>query len=141
MSTPANGPLPAVQSAPTTRTVGKASGSLPPPTRDLNEVVHGVLVVGLVVSAVLMLVGLGLDLLLNRTMPTEVLRPGEALRRAVVLRPSGFFSLGLIVLMLTPLFRVIGSVVVFVWERDWRYAGVTFLVLIVMLVSLWVGQG
>ena len=79
--------------------------------------------------------------MLDRTLPSEVLRPAEALRQAAMLRPAGFISLGLIVLILTPVMRVMGSVVVFVRERDWRYAGITFLVLVVMLISLWVGQG
>jgi len=109
-------------------------------TRDLNEIVHQILVIGLVISAVLMLVGLAIDLVLHRVLPTTVVPPVEALQRAVSLRPSGFLSLGLLTLILTPLLRVVGSLVVFVWERDWRYAGVTALVLVVMLASLWVGQ-
>jgi len=38
------------------------------------------------------------------------------------------------------LLRVVGSLIVFIWERDGRYAAITGLVLIVMLISLWVGQ-
>jgi uncharacterized membrane protein len=110
-------------------------------TRDLNEVVHQILVIGLVLSAVLMLVGLVIDLVLQGALPTTVLPPAEAVRRALSLRPSGFLSLGLLTLILTPLLRVVGSLVVFAWERDGRYVAVTALVLIVMLVSLWVGQG
>jgi uncharacterized membrane protein len=111
------------------------------PTGDLNQAVHGVLVAGLVVSTSLILIGLGLSLMLDRTLPPVVLRPAEALRQAAMLRPVGFISLGLIVLILTPVMRVIGSVVVFVRERDWRYAGITLRVLVVILISLWVGQG
>jgi uncharacterized membrane protein len=109
-------------------------------TRNLNQVVHKILVVGLLASAMLMLIGLGLDLILNQALTAETLQPDEALRRALALRPSGFFSLGLIMLMLTPLLRVVSSVLVFIWEHDWRYAGVTILVLFVMLISVWVGM-
>ncbi len=109
-------------------------------TRDLNEMVHWVLIAGLFVSALLMLVGLGMDLWLHHTLPATVAPPLEAIRRAASLRPSGFLSLGLLVLILTPLLRVVGSLIVFARERDGRYVAVTALVLIVMLVSLGVGQ-
>ena len=46
-----------------------------------------------------------------------------------------------LVLIGTPILRVVGSVVVFVYERDWRFAAVTGVVLLVMLVSVVVGQG
>ncbi|MCS7220642.1 MAG: DUF1634 domain-containing protein [Anaerolineae bacterium] len=109
-------------------------------TRDLNEMVHWVLVVGLLVSAFLMLVGLTMELWLHRSLPATVVPPAEAIRRAISLHPSGFLSLGLLTLILTPLLRVVGSLIVFAWERDGRYVVITGLVLIVMLVSLWVGQ-
>jgi len=108
--------------------------------RDLNEIVHRVLVVGLLISTVLMLIGLVMDLLLYHTLPTTVFPPAEAIQRAISLRPSGFLSLGLLTLILTPLLRVVGSLLVFAWERDGRYVLVTALVLIVMVVSLWIGQ-
>jgi len=126
-------PLVTVQ---TMNKTGQANALL---TRDLNQVVRRILIVGLIVSAMLMLIGLGLDLISSRTLTTETFPPGEALRQAMALRSSGFYSLGLIMLMLTPLMRVIGSVIVFIWERDWRYAGITALVILVMLISLWVG--
>jgi len=109
-------------------------------TRDLNEAVHRILVVGLIVSALLMLIGVAIDLAQRQTLPTTVLPPAQAIRQAFHLNASGFLSLGVLVLILTPLLRVVGSLIVFVWERDGRYAAITGLVLIVMLISLWVGQ-
>lgn len=109
-------------------------------TRDLNEAVHRILVVGLVASALLMLIGVAIDLAQRQALPTTVLPPTEAIRQAFHLDASGFLSLGVLTLILTPLLRVVGSLIVFLWERDGRYAAITGLVLIVMLVSLWVGQ-
>ena len=113
---------------------------LPARVRDLNNVMHGVLVVGLAVSTFLFLTGLGLDVVLGRVIPESAVPPDEALRRMMQLRPSGFLSMGLITLMVTPLTRVIGSVFVFLWERDWRYAGVSLLVLLVLVVSIALGR-
>jgi uncharacterized membrane protein len=52
-----------------------------------------------------------------------------------------FLSLGLMILMATPAIRVLGSVIVFLWERDWRYAAITLLVLSVMIASVLLGRG
>ncbi len=109
--------------------------------RDLNEVMHGLLIIGLYVSVVFMVLGIGIDLIRSRILPTEVLSLSEAFSRTISLRASGYFSMGLLVLILTPLLRVIGSVVIFALERDWRYTGVTLIVMVVMIISITVGQG
>ncbi len=109
-------------------------------TRDLNDAVHRILIVGLVASTVLLLVGLALDAIDSRSLPAAVAPPAEAVSRALALRPSGFLSLGLLVLLATPIVRVIGSIVVFIWERDWRYVAITLFVLLVIVVSIVLGQ-
>jgi uncharacterized membrane protein len=109
--------------------------------RDLNAVVHGVLMVGLAISTALMLLGIGIDLFSQRDLPTAVPDLGEVLARVAALRPSGFLALGLLVLIATPILRVLGSIVAFLYERDWRYALITTVVLLVLSVSLLVGKG
>jgi uncharacterized membrane protein len=109
--------------------------------RDLNAVVHGVLMVGLAISTALMVAGIGLDLFLQRDLPTAVPDLGDVLSRVGALRPSGFLALGLLVLIATPILRVLGSIVAFLYERDWRYAGITTLVLLVLVVSMLLGKG
>lgn len=109
--------------------------------RDLNDVVHAVLIVGLIISTALMLVGVGLYLFSQRDLPTTVPEIGDVIRRVRALRPSGFLALGLLVLIATPIVRVIGSIGAFVYERDWRFASLTTLVLLVLVVSLVLGHG
>jgi uncharacterized membrane protein len=109
--------------------------------RDLNEVVHGVLIIGLLISTVLMLMGVGLDLFSQRELPTAVPDIGDVVGRVIALRPSGFLAFGLLVLIATPILRVIGSIGAFVYERDWRFAGITTLVLGVLILSLVLGRG
>lgn len=108
---------------------------------NLNEAVHGILTVGLAVSTILMLAGILGDLILSRTMPTVEPDPSQIVQSIIELRPSGFMSLGLLVLLATPIIRVVGSVVAFVYERDWRYAGITFLVFMIVLSSIVFGRG
>lgn len=109
--------------------------------RNLDQTIHGLLIIGLAISVTLMLVGLFLDLVLQRVIPTTIPNLGEVFTRVIAMRPSGFLSLGLLVLIATPVVRVIGSFIAFVYERDWRYAGITFLVLVVVLLSLIIGKG
>ncbi len=129
--------MPAVDISAARRSVEAGMGA----TRDLNEAVHKVLIVGLTVSAGLMVLGLVLALATGTSLPTDVLRPGEAVASFLRLQPAGFFSLGLIALILTPLMRVVGSVGVFIWERDRRYTVLTLVVMVVMLIGLYIGQG
>ena len=110
-------------------------------TQKLNQVVHHILIVGLALSTLLILIGLGLDLANHRQVPTDVPGFREALRRTAALRPSGFLTLGLLVLVATPILRVIGSTLAFIYERDWRYAAITLLVLVIVSLSLLLGQG
>jgi uncharacterized membrane protein len=109
--------------------------------RDLNEVVHGVLIIGLAISTSLMLVGVGLAILYGRDLPTTVPDVGDVLDRVFALRPSGFVALGLLVLIATPILRVVGSIGAFLYERDWRFAAITSLVLAILIVSLLLGRG
>jgi uncharacterized membrane protein len=46
---------------------------------------------------------------------------------------------GLFVLLLTPVARVVASVVEYVRDRDWLFASLTFIVLVIVLASLLVG--
>jgi uncharacterized membrane protein len=108
-------------------------------TRRVNQVVHWVLLVGLAVSAALMLGGLA-ALTGGHHLPTHVLKLGPAFRRAAGLHADGLLTVGLLALVLTPFLRVAGSAVVFVWERDWRYSVITLVVLAVMVTSLFVGR-
>ena len=55
--------------------------------------------------------------------------------------PLAILTLGLIVLLLTPVARVLISIFAFARERDWLYVGITTLVLLILLVSLLLGRG
>jgi uncharacterized membrane protein len=108
---------------------------------ELNAVVHRVLIVGLATSTALILTGLTLDLAQHRQVPTDAPTFSEVFRRIAQLRASGFLMLGLLVLIATPILRVIGSTLAFLYERDWRYALITFVVLLVVTLSLLLGRG
>jgi uncharacterized membrane protein len=47
---------------------------------------------------------------------------------------------GLLLLILTPVSRVAASIVAFVFERNWRFAAITAFVLVVLVVSFFLGK-
>jgi uncharacterized membrane protein len=108
---------------------------------ELESAIQKILVVGLVISSALMLTGLALDLLLQREAPTNVPSIMEIFQRVVALQPSGFLALGLLVLIATPILRVVTSIIAFLYERDWRYALITFLVFLIVVSSILFGSG
>ncbi|MGZ3599298.1 MAG: DUF1634 domain-containing protein [Ktedonobacterales bacterium] len=55
--------------------------------------------------------------------------------------PLAIISLGLLVLLATPVLRVIVSIVAFLLEGDWLYAAITTVVLLILVVSFFLGRG
>ena len=109
-----------------------------------RALVSGVLIVGVVTSAVLMTIGFAASLVVGwegspRGLPPTILPPsdfsavGTGLRE---LRPIAFAQAGLLVLIATPVVRVMASVVAFGLERDRLYTAITLAVLAILLVSL-----
>jgi uncharacterized membrane protein len=109
--------------------------------RLLNVYIHKLLTVGLAASTAAMLAGIVLDLADHADEPSLVPHFTEVLQRILALQPSGFLALGLIILILTPILRVAGSFIAFLYERDWRFAGLTFLVLVILALSVMFGRG
>jgi len=58
------------------------------------------------------------------------------MRDAAALHSRGIIQLGLLLLVLTPIARVILSAIGFIMERDWMYLAMTLVVLAVLLYSL-----
>jgi len=67
--------------------------------------------------------------------------PATVLRAALAGKAYAIVGVGVLLLIATPIVRVAMSVVFFLAQRDWLYAGITVLVLAVLLVSLIVGVG
>lgn len=107
----------------------------------LNALVHRLLIIGLIISTSLMILGLVLDLFFHRDAPTSALGLTDALQQVIDLNPSGFLTLGIVVLIATPIVRVIGSILTFLYERDWRYAFITSIVFTIVMTSIITGRG
>jgi uncharacterized membrane protein len=73
--------------------------------------------------------------------PQELRTVGGILREAVKFHGRGFIQLGLLVLIATPVARVLFSVFAFVYEKDWTYVAITMIVLALLCYSLFGGGG
>jgi uncharacterized membrane protein len=68
--------------------------------------------------------------------PEELRTVPGIIRNAFSWHGRGLIQLGLLVLIATPVARVIFSVLAFLYEKDWTYVTVTLLVLGLLLYSL-----
>jgi uncharacterized membrane protein len=105
----------------------------------IDAVVHHTLAAGVAVGLALLLTGLALTLAGRGGLAVASLKAPAALRAAFHWRAAGFYSLGLLALILTPFIRVLGSIVAFAAAREWRFVAVTSAVLVVMLASIAIG--
>lgn len=71
--------------------------------------------------------------------PSDLRSPGGVVREALTGRPDAIIELGMLLLILTPIARVMFSVVAFVRERDLMYVIMTLVVLTLLLYSLLAG--
>ncbi len=68
--------------------------------------------------------------------PPELRRPTGIVEQTLDGRGRAFIQLGLLLLIATPVARVVFSVYAFVRERDWFYVGLTLFVLAVLVYGL-----
>jgi uncharacterized membrane protein len=73
--------------------------------------------------------------------PQELRTVGGILREAAKFHGRGLIQLGLLVLIATPVARVLFSVFAFVYEKDWTYMAITMIVLALLCYSLFGGGG
>lgn len=105
----------------------------------VTRLVKVVLTVGLILGAALLIAGFFIWMVRGGPLAASVEGPAQAFRSIGRLQPIGFFSIGLLVIILTPFVRVAGTVVVFLHGREWVYVAVTAGVLLSMIAGLLIG--
>lgn len=66
---------------------------------------------------------------------------GYVWREAMALRPSAFLEAGILVILFTPLARLLSGVVANVRARDWLYVAIGAIVIGLVLIGLFTGEG
>jgi uncharacterized membrane protein len=107
--------------------------------------VYSMLMIGMIVSNVLFVIGIVLALLhpqyfpLSASWVREQYRAGAILHGIIHGQPTGFFLLGTLLLILTPVARVIVSIYAFWIDHDLKYVRVTGAVFIIMVITVILG--
>ncbi len=107
--------------------------------RELNAVVHNMLIAGLAASTIAIFIGLFLSAIWHSPLPARVSGFQQIAGELKKGSPSGFLDLGILLLIATPIHRVVGSLIEFISKRDWRYAVITSMVLLILAVSMFAG--
>ncbi len=96
---------------------------------------------GVILSAAVIFIGLFLELLQPNKFAPQKLQMfpqtfGQVWAGLLILRPQAVITLGLLLLIATPVARVAVSIVAFAVERDWRFVAITTVVLLILLFSI-----
>ncbi|HEY7279947.1 MAG TPA: DUF1634 domain-containing protein [Actinomycetota bacterium] len=98
-----------------------------------------VLRTGVVAACAIMAVGLGLAIGRGRLLAHPV-RPGEIWRLLTGAHPSGLMALGLVILLLTPVLRVLLLAAGWAYARDWRFVAVAVGVVCMIVLGVVLGN-
>lgn len=90
---------------------------------------------GLHVSLATMVVGLGLLILAPEPVAFQPLRFREILAGVLRLQAVAWLDLGVLILLVTPVLRVVTTLISFSATREWMFAGVSAFVLAVFFAS------
>lgn len=112
--------------------------------RDLEASLATLLTAGTALAAAVLFLGLASYLRSDsaRTLDFRTFNPTEhssvfsVFRDAMKLDGAGIMQLGVVLLILTPVTRVLFTLVAFLFKRDWMYVVVTVIVLSVLLFGL-----
>ena len=106
---------------------------------NLNRMIARILAAGLCLAIVLLLVGVILDLAGRAPSAGEAASLGDMTQALAAFEPAGFYYLGLLVLLATPVAGVAALAVGFARGRWWVFCSVSLFVLAVLALSAYLG--
>lgn len=105
----------------------------------LDHAVSRLLLVGLSLAILLMLAGAVLAGTGTGTLIGHESSISDLPRALAGLEPGGFFDLGLLVLLATPVARIVALLVGFARRRAWLFSGISLVVLVMLALSAFLG--
>jgi uncharacterized membrane protein len=104
----------------------------------VRHVVQWLLRIGLAISFVLMTVGLVMKLATGdqHSASVRLFELGRSMRTG-----DRLMAMGILVLAATPALRVVSLVVLWAWERDWRFVTVALVVVLTLASAIAIGHG
>ena len=120
----------------------------PRPTQDpiMTTIIAWALQGGVIVSSLVLIIGWLLLLASPEKLSTHMLQTfphtvAQVWAGLLILQPQAVIALGLLLLIATPVIRVAVSLLAFALEHDWLYVVITFLVLMILIISFLLGKG
>lgn len=110
---------------------------------EMEIIISNFLRIGVVLSAIIVFIGLSMFLVTGNSgysgnyFPTT---PSEIFNGLILFKPYAIILTGLMILILTPVFRVGVSILVFIKEKDFLYVKITSLVFIILIISFVLGK-
>jgi uncharacterized membrane protein len=113
---------------------------------DMNVAIGWILQSGVLLSSAVICIGLVLlfvhpEQLASQNVLAFPHTVGEVKSGILALRPQAFITVGLLLLIATPVIRVAASIFAFALEHDRRYVVITTVVLAILLTSFLLGKG
>ncbi|MFX0560132.1 DUF1634 domain-containing protein [Tepidibacillus infernus] len=111
--------------------------------RKMEVTISKLLRIGVFISAITIFIGLLLFVISgntgypNQSYPTHTI---EILKGFLELKPYAVILTGLLLLILTPIFRVAISIIAFIQEKDFLFVVITTIVFVILIVSLFLGK-
>jgi uncharacterized membrane protein len=104
----------------------------------VRNIVQWLLRIGLAISFALMTIGLAVKLATDdqRSVSVRLFELNQSMSTG-----DRFMALGILVLAATPAFRVVSLVVLWTWERDWRFVAVALAVVLTLAAAVVIGHG
>lgn len=108
-----------------------------------NRIISNILKYGSLISIFFMGLGLIIFMLSSKNVPDirtiRNISLKEAGRGLFNLEPIAFMTIGLVMLLLTPILRVVTAIFTFLFiENDKKYAFISFGVLIILIISMFI---
>ncbi|MEJ6347734.1 DUF1634 domain-containing protein [Holzapfeliella sp. He02] len=110
--------------------------------QDVELVIGKILRIGVIIAAVVMALGVLLLLVqgnsgyADNNMPATL---SEVFMGSFALKPYAVMALGILLLILTPVLRVVISIYAFFKESDYLYMWITTIVFVILIISMIVG--
>ena len=102
---------------------------------------HRVLMTGIAAAAVFLCGGLCVSIARQQALPRATVKAGSLLQGLLKLDPGAIVTVGIAILVLTPVVRVIGSILAFARVRELGFVALTALVLALMTAGFLLGVG
>lgn len=110
--------------------------------REMELFVSSVLRLGVITSGILMITGIVLLWSTGDTSsPLGVLEAAWIIGGSPFLEPSHVLFIGFLVLISTPLLRILATTMAYTRMKDWIFATITGTVLVILLISITLGIG